>query len=345
MRIVVTGATGNVGTSVVEALAGEPTIESIVGLARRVPSLEPSKTTWVAADVSATDLVPIFRGADVVVHLAWLIQPSRDPGKMRRTNVEGSERVMRAAVRARVRAIVYASSVGTYSPGPKDDRVDESWPTAGIPTSIYSQHKSAVERLLDAFEGDLRIVRLRKALIFKREAATEIRRLFLGPLFPGSLAHPRLIRIVPRIERLRFQAVHSKDVGEAYRLAIVNDVRGAFNIAAEPVLDPDGLARMFGARCVPVSASILRALAAATWRLRLQPSEPGWLDLALETPLLDTTRSERELGWHPRFSSGAALLELLEGLRRGAGAATPPLSPATSGPLRMREFLTGVGSR
>ena len=345
MRVVITGATGNVGTSVVEALARDPMIDSIIGLARRTPWLNQPKTKWVSADVTSTDLVPIFRGADSVVHLAWLIQPSRKPEKMRLTNVGGSERVFRAAVKAKVPALVYASSVGVYSPGPKDRRVNESWPTDGIATSTYSRHKSEVERLLGTFENDFRVVRLRKALVFKREAGTEIRRLFLGPLFPASLVYPKLIRIVPRIERLRFQAVHSNDAGEAYRLAVVGRVHGAFNIAAEPVLDPQELARLFNAWPVPISAGFLRKIVDATWRLRLQPSEAGWLDLALETPLLDTTRSHRELGWRPRYSSDAALLELLDGMRKGMGIATPPLSPRASGPLRVEEFRSSIGGQ
>jgi hypothetical protein len=49
----------------------------VLGLARRVPGLQVPKTTWAAAAVSTTDLVPLFRGADAVVHLARLIQPSR----------------------------------------------------------------------------------------------------------------------------------------------------------------------------------------------------------------------------------------------------------------------------
>jgi nucleoside-diphosphate-sugar epimerase len=329
MRVVITGATGNVGTSVIDALAQDARVRSIVGVARRRPIITPPKTAWLPADVTTADLAQIFRGADAVVHLAWMIQPSRDIATMRRTNVRGSERVFRAVVDAGVPALVYASSVGAYSPGPKNRRVDESWPTYGIPTSTYSIHKAEVERMLDGFEGNLRIVRLRKGLVFKREAGSEIRRLFLGPLFPAALLHPKLIRVVPRIARLRFQAVHSNDAGQAYRLAILGDARGVFNIAAEPVLDSRELAALFGAWQVPVPRRLLRALVSAAWHLRMQPSDAGWLDLALETPLLDTTRARGALGWSPRYSSREALLELLEGIRSKSGAATPPLATAT----------------
>ncbi len=346
MRVAVVGATGNVGTSLLRLLSEDRAIDEIVGIARRRPQLTFPRTTWVCADVVHDDLVSVFRGADAVVHLAWLIQPSRVRATTRAVNVDGSRRVFEAAAAAGVPALVYASSIGAYSPGPKDRRVDESWPTGGIPTSFYSRDKSDVEAILDDFEvahPDMRVVRLRPGLIFKGEAASGIRRLFAGPLLPTPLLRRRLIPIVPALERLRFQAVHSFDIGEAYHLALTRDVRGAFNIAAEPVLDPPELARLLQARPVSVPPRVLRFAVDASWKLRLQPSPPGWLDLALGVPLMDTTRARRELGWEPKHTSGDALIELIEGMRRSEGVETPPLSPRTGGPARIREFLTGIG--
>jgi UDP-glucose 4-epimerase len=348
MRVVVTGASGNVGTSVLEALGRETKVEEIVGIARRVPAVEMPKVEWVAADVTEDSLVPIFAGADAVVHLAWAIQPSRDEQVTERINVEGSRRVFDAVVRAGVGALVYASSVGAYSPGPKERQVDESWPVDGIPTSFYSRHKAAVETLLDAFERrepDVRVVRLRPGLIFKAEAASEIRRLFAGPFLPGFLVQKRLIPLMPRVPRLRFQAVHSRDVGEAYRQAVVRDVKGAFNIAAEPEIGVEDLCQLFGARSFPLPAGALRTAADLSWKLRLQPSSPGWIDLALGVPAMDTSRAQELLGWGPKFTSMQALEDLLRGLRNAEGGPTPPLEPNAGGPLRIRELASGVGQR
>jgi UDP-glucose 4-epimerase len=348
MRVVVVGATGNVGTSLLRALADEPAVDSVLGIARRLPGVRYPKTDWAAADVSRSDLTEHFRGADVVVHLAWLIQPGRDEATLRATNVEGSARVFGAVAEAGVPALVYASSVGAYSPGPKDRRVDESWPTNGIESSFYARHKAEVERLLDRFEEEherTRVVRLRPGLIFKREAATGIRRLFAGPFLPSPLVAPGRILFVPDLPRLRFQAVHSLDAGEAYRRAVVTEVRGPFNVAAEPVLDPSVLSELLGARRVRIHPRLARAAVDLSFRLHLQPTEPGWLDMALAVPLLDTTRARSELGWEPRRPSGDALRELLAGIAEGAGADTPPLDPATSGSLRVREFLTGIGRK
>ena len=344
MRVVIVGASGNVGTSVLRALAGEPEVESITGVARRRPAQEFPKTEWAEADVSRDELEPLFRGADCVVHLAWLIQPSRDPAHMWLTNVQGSRRVFRAVASAGVPALVYASSVGAYSAGPKNQGVDESWPTDGIQTNAYARHKATVERELDLFESehdDVRVVRFRPAFIFKRESASSVRRLFLGPFFPSPLVRPALIPLVPEHPRLRFQAVHAEDIGDAYRRAIVNgDARGAYNVAAEPILDGASLARALGARRVRVTHRLARAVVDVTWRLRLQPVDGSWMDLAYGVPLLDASRIRDELGWRPRYSATEALLDLMGGIRDSAGLDTPPLTPEKS---RLEELQTRVG--
>jgi UDP-glucose 4-epimerase len=348
MRIVVTGATGNVGTSVVRALSADERVTEIVGVARRVPEdWSPPRVRWVSADVERDELP--LAGADAVIHLAWLIQPSRDDAELERVNVRGSRRVFEAAARAGVGALVHASSVGVYSPGPKDRAVDESWPREGVPTLFYARHKAACEHALDTLEAshpDLRVVRLRPALIFQREAGSEIRRLFAGPFLPSPLVRPELLPILPVPRRLVFQCVHSRDVGEAYRLAALNpDARGAYNIAADPVLSPAALGRLFGARPVPLPERLLRVLADVSFRAHLQPTPPGWLDMGLGVPVMDTRRARDHLGWTPTVSADDALSELLAGMRQKAGGQTPPLDTQAGGPARVGEVLSGVGRR
>jgi UDP-glucose 4-epimerase len=347
MRIVVFGATGNHGTSLCRRLSADPNVDEVVGVARRRPEWSLPKVRWAQADVTRDRLEPLCEGADAVVSLVWLIQPGRREKVTRSVNVDGSARVFEATARAGVPALVYASSVGAYAAGPKDRAVDESWSTAGIPTSFYSRHKAAVERILDSFEAShpsVRVVRLRPGLCFKREAASQIRRLFAGPFLPRALVRRSLVPVVPAVERLRFQAVHTDDLAEAYRLALVDDAaRGAYNVAADPVLDPATLSEALGARPLPVPAGVLRAGAAASFALRLQPTEPGWVDMGLGVPVMDTARIRAELGWEPRHTAVEAFLELFDGLHDGAGLETPPLDPRTGGPMRVRELLTGVG--
>jgi nucleoside-diphosphate-sugar epimerase len=328
VRVVVTGATGNVGTGVLAALAEEPGVESVVGVARRLPALNVPKVEWRAADVATDDLVPLLRGADAVVHLVWIIQPSHDEAALWRVNVAGSIRVFEAAAEAKVPVVLYESSFGAYSPGPKDAAVDESWPTHGVPTSAYSRQKAYVERVLDAFEvsnPQVRVARFRSALVLKRAAGPQALRLYGGRLVPRSLLRPDNVAMVPDVAGLRIQAVHSDDVGEAYRLALLSDVSGSFNLASTPVLDPPTIASSLGARTVPIAARGLRAAVSLSWLLRLQPTSPEWVDLVLDPPLLDVTRARTELGWEPAHSAIDALHEFLTGVGEGGGAPTPPL--------------------
>src|SRR4051812_16986541 len=154
MRVVVTGASGNVGTSVVRALLAAPEVDEVVGIARRRPSWELDGLRWATANVATDDLRAAMDGADAVVHLAWIIQPSHDDAMQQAVNVGGSERVFAAAAAAGVRTLVHMSSVGAYSPAPRDHRIDESWPTDGTARLAYSWQKAYVERLVDRFETE-----------------------------------------------------------------------------------------------------------------------------------------------------------------------------------------------
>ena len=330
MRIVVTGATGNVGTSVIAALEDTAQVTSVVGLARRLPeSPGAGKTTYVAADVTQDDLGGVFAGASAVIHLAWAIQPSHDEPKMWRTNVLGTERVLQAAAAAKVGAVVHASSLGAYSAGPKDRAVDETWPTHGILTSAYSRHKAYVERMLDTFAAQqprIRVVPVRPALILKGGAASEMVRLFVNPVLPPAVVGR--LPVVPHVRGMRFQLLHSHDAARAFVVAAVRPVRGPFNLAADPVLDGRGLARILGAAPLPLAPKVLRAAAAAAWRARLTPTDAGWVDLILGSPLLDCGRAREELGWEPVCSGEEALVDLRDGLREAAGMGTAPLAAA-----------------
>lgn len=337
MRVVITGASGNVGTSVVRRLMACADVEAIAAVCRRPPALTLPKVTWHAADVGLDRLEPVLRGADAVIHLAWQIQPGHDETQLERTNVIGTRRLVDAVLTTGVPTLVYASSVGTYAPGPKDRPVGESWPATGVPGSLYSAHKAAVERLLASVAAaapGLRIVELRKALVFKAGAATGIARLFLPRWLPTPVLGRRWVPVLPTFDRLALQVVHSDDAAAAYERALLTaEARGPFNVAAGGVLRGPELAAALGARPVPVPFPVLRAAVAASWRARLQPVAAGWLDLAAGVPLMDTGRAVTELGWVPTRGAADTFDELLGGFARRSGLPTAPLRPPAGGEL------------
>ncbi|MFF0558929.1 NAD-dependent epimerase/dehydratase family protein [Streptomyces sp. NPDC004266] len=333
-RVVVTGATGNVGTSLIRILAREPGVGSVLGLARRRPGFELPGVEWAELDLSRDGdeprLAQYVADADAVVHLAWRFGPTHDPVETWRTNVLGSVRVFDAVAAARVPVLVHASSVGAYSPGPDGGSpVSEAWPTHGWPGAAYTREKAYLERVLDTFERDhplTRVVRMRPAFLFKEESASEQRRIFAGRFFPGQLMRPELLPLLPEFEGLRFQVLHTEDAADAYRRALLRDVRGPFNLAAEPVIDGATLGELLHARPVKVPAGAVRGALSAAWRLRLVPASPGLFDALRHLPLLATERARRELGWEPAASSLEALEAFLRGIREGTGDDTAPLA-------------------
>jgi UDP-glucose 4-epimerase len=338
MRIVVTGLSGNLGTALLRRLLADGGHE-IVGVVRRPPDDdEPYRhASWVGLDVAEEGaqqrLQEVFAGADAVVHLAWGFQPSHVQEYLDRVGIEGTRAVLRAADGAGVGHLVHLSSLGVYSPAPPPDadrepaRVDECYPTDGISSLAYSKEKVAAERLLDAYEktgsGRMVVTRMRPALVVQGAAGSGLLRYGLPPFVPSSAL--ALVKVVPLPPDLVIQAVHTPDVADAIARALERRAGGAFNLAADPPLTASRIAAALGARLVPTPRPVLRTLVAATWNLGLQPLDPGWLDLAFTVPLMSSERARRELGWTAGTDAQAALEELIDGMRSGAGTASAPL--------------------
>ncbi|MBV8861646.1 MAG: NAD-dependent epimerase/dehydratase family protein [Mycobacterium sp.] len=341
-RIIITGASGNVGTVLLRRLAEESADYEVVGLTRREPSPTDvyRSVTWHQVDLGSpgveTLLDNVFRGADCVVHLAWGFQPTRNTRYLFDVAINGSAAVLRAAHRANVPHLVHMSSVGTYAPGRYGRKVDETWSTAGVRSSTYSRAKSAVEAMLDEYErrnpSGVGITRLRPGLIVQRDAAAGLRRYVLPAYINTHWL--RWLLVLPLDRSLAISLVHTDDVADAIARAIKSRAVGPFNLAGEPPVRRDDIAQVLGARSVHVPSAVLRPLVQTSWRLRLQPIDRGWLDLAFSVPLLDTARARRVLDWSPRWDAVEALADLVDGLVHGTGTPSPVLRP--------RSFLRAI---
>jgi UDP-glucose 4-epimerase len=351
MRIVITGATGNVGSALVRRLIAEGGHE-LVGIARRVPGTgaPASDIRWVSVDLSDDSsrrtLESAVDGADAVVHLAWAFQPSHDLRYLEALGVGGTRCVLEAVSTTGVPHLVHMSSIGAYSPKRNDTPVDETWPTDGVRSSRYSVHKAAAERLLDAYEhpdGAL-ISRMRPGIVGQRSAGSALLRYGLPGVVPsGVLEH---VWVLPLDRRLVVPIVHAEDVADAIARELHRRVGGAFNLAAHPPVTAQDIADALGARLVDVPAALVRVAMSAAWHAHLQQVDTGWLDLAYTVPLLDTTRAQRELGWIPTVHALDVLREVVSGMRRGDADGTAVLRPrSVAGALRDAVSSGGVGIR
>jgi nucleoside-diphosphate-sugar epimerase len=349
VRIVITGASGNVGSAVLRRL-GEDGEHDLVGVVRRPPASEGAfaGVEWVAVDLTRDDvaLTEACRGADAVVHLAWGFQPSHREDYLQELGVGGTRRVIEAATAAGVGHLVHMSSVGAYSPRRDDTPVDESWPTGGVPTSMYSRHKAAAERLLDRLEhdgSDLVVTRLRPGIVGQRSAGSALLRYGVPAVVPSAVL--RHVPVLPLDRDLAIPMVHADDVADAVARALASRVPGAFNLAAAPAVTADLIATALGARLVHVPSAVLRVAVSASWHARVQPLDPGWIDMAFAVPLLDSGRAESELGWTARTDAASVLEETIAGMQDAASDRSPVLRPRSVAATVARAFRAGPVSR
>ena len=318
MRVAVTGITGQFGKSLARVLEGEPAVTEVIGVARRDFDPEEAgfrKLVYRRGDVRDPELRSAFAGADVVVHLAFVIGGNRADQEQRRDiNVDGSRNVFAATAEAGARKLIYASSVAAYGAHPDNpDLITEEHPTRGTPGVSYSQEKAEVEGILDLFEKEhpsITVTRMRPCAVagpglvdmmweFLPDA---MRRLPLfAPWFPRVFPNPI------QGGRLLAQAVHEDDVAEAFRLAIVNDAPGAFNLAGEDVLGARDIASILKARALPMPLFGTRRVVDLAHRVGISKVPGDWIDLMRYPILVDSTRARTTLGWQPQFTSAAAL--------------------------------------
>jgi UDP-glucose 4-epimerase len=335
VRIVVTGASGNVGTGVLRRLCAHVPEADVVGLCRRPPAPDPpfDRVRWHRIDLTSRlardELRRVFTGADAVVHLAWAIQPVRHEQVMQRINVGGTNVVLDAVVQAEVPHLVYASSLGAYAAGGCRP-VPEEWPATGQRSSAYSRHKVTVERTLDRFEKqhpDIVVARIRPTLVGQRDAAAHLAALYFGPLVPAAVF--RLLRagvfpILPLPAGLCLQLVHADDVGDAVVSILQRRAGGIYNLAANE-LNLAQLATLVGARPLPIPNAVLRAAVTVLFYVRVLAVSPGWFDVATRTPIMETERARTVLGWRPARSSEHTATELLDAWAEAAPGTTPAL--------------------
>lgn len=329
MRVAVTGITGQFGMALARALEREPSVEEVVGLARRPFDPEAEglrKLVYRQGDVRDPGLRESFAGCEVVVHLAFVIAGSRgdDQVQRRAINIEGSRNVFASAVEAGARRIVYASSIAAYgSHADNPDLITEDHPTRATPGAPYSEEKVEVEAILDLFEKEhpsVTVTRMRVCTVVGPGFEEMVYEFLPGVFRWLPLFAPWFPRVFPNPVqggRLLMQIVHEDDVAEAFRLAIVGDAQGAFNIAGEDVLGARDIAKIMRARSIPIPLFGVKPLVDLAYRARLSKVPGDWIDTMRHPILVDSTRARTQLGWKPQFTSAGALESMANRLFEG----------------------------
>lgn len=315
MRVLVTGANGFVGQSVLKLLPGDG--HDVVAAVRRAPANRMAGIEYVIiGDINATtDWRCALRGCDAIIHLAATTHlTERDDASTQaaydRVNVDGTRGLLTAAVREGVTRIVYASSIKvngerTADPGSRQGVLPASFTPADEPRpeGPYGSSKLRAENLLlgaaETLVGE--VVILRPPLVFG----------------PGQKANMlQLMHWVARGVPLPFAAVNNRRSlihvdSLAQALITVTSSRevtnGVFTVADGSLSTPqliETIATALGreARLWPCPSGVLRFAAS----LGGQRQRIGKL---LDSLRVDSSRFERCYDWQPRSDFAAGFVE------------------------------------
>ena len=307
LTVAVTGPTGTFGVALMPLLQDDENVTRVIGIARR--PFDPAEHGWTKMEYRRGDvrdpeaLREAFAGADVVVHLAFLII-SGSKETTQAINVEGTLNAFRAAAEAGARRFVYASSIAAY--GFHRDNpigITEDWPTRPADRLFYAQEKAELERLLlnEAVrhpETDLYL--LRPPIVLGPDAVGAKAQLPPGLLQVLQLLHSgiRRLRVVPAVvPDLPMQLIHQDDVAEALRLCVdAAGPPGAYNIVADDVVNGVDVLRELGFLPLAVPGKPVAAVARAISTLPFLPSGMQWVEAMSHPAIMDTTKAKTELG-------------------------------------------------
>ena len=323
LTVAVTGPTGTFGFGLIPLLQGDQRIARVVGIARR--PFDPSKHGWSKMEYRQGDvrdpdtLRAAFAGADVVVHLAFMITGTASREMIRETNVEGTLNAFGAAAAAGASRFVHASSVAAY--GFHADNpigMTEDWPVRPATRLFYAREKAELERLLGVQAGDhpdLALYLLRPPIVLgphafgaKGSLPAPLAGLVQNAL---DLASRMPVPVPIPAPDLPMQFIHEDDVGQALLRCIVGDgPPGAYNIAGDGIVTPADVVRELGFTPITVPAAVATTAARAAAQIPLPafaPPATEWVEAASHPAIMDTGKAERELGWKPKYTGLEAL--------------------------------------
>jgi nucleoside-diphosphate-sugar epimerase len=314
LTVAVTGPTGTFGSALIPLLQEDDRVDRVIGIARR--PFDPAERGWTKMEYRRGDVRDVealrasFDGADVVVHLAFLILGG---GKRttRAINVEGTLNVFGAAVEAGARRFVYASSVAAYG-FHRDNPIGmtEDWATRPADRLFYAQEKAKLEHLLQHEAGthpQTALYLLRPPIVLGPDAVGAKVSIpsVLAPVVRGMGAALRHVPGLPvLVPDLPLQLIHQDDVAEALRLCVVGaGPPGAYNIAADDLVTGVDVARELGLRVVRLPGGPVAAAARGVAKLPSLPSGAQWVEALSHPAIMDTTKARTELGWRPRHTA------------------------------------------
>jgi UDP-glucose 4-epimerase len=336
MRYLITGGSGYIGTRLVELLAARDDTEKIV-ICDVVPPRggHQPKTEFERVDVRDRGAVhsALQRASpDVLVHLAFILNPAHDEGFMYDVDVNGTHNVLEAAAEAGIGQVLVTTSGVAYGAFPDNpEPITEDHPVRGVARFSYARDKTESDRIVQLWalqHPDTITTIVRPCIVFGPNVDNYLLRLWTKQPFAvdaGNLDG-------------HIQFVHEDDVVEAVSGLLVGRHAGQFNLSPEGLMTLRECAEVLGTPIRRMPLWAYRALAKLLWRLRLSEAPPGQIDFALYPWILSNEKIKATLGWTPQHSSR----ETFEITMRAQGKLPPAEPPASSPPAEDPELYSAA---
>ena len=308
LTVAVTGAAGYLATRTIENLVQDERIDRILAFDLKIPKSTGPKVIADAVDVRDPALESRLKGADILIHLAFVMDPIRDEQQMRDVNVNGSQNVFRAAGRAGVKRVIYTSSAVAYGAHADNDLplTEESPLRANLDFS-YAAHKLEVEYVIREMAEefpDLKFTIFRPAIVFGPNADNAWTHLLELPFIPTVSGHEPPM-----------QFVHEDDVQRALVFAVFNDIEGAYNLTSKGWMENSEIFVHADRRRLPLPEPFAFEIAEKLWSAGLAEAPGGMLHYVMH-PWVMSGEKLAEAGFHCERSSLDAFLATVGSTRR-----------------------------
>ena len=302
LRVGITGASGYIAGRLIRELQESADVGMILATDIRPPPVEySSKVKFARWDVSENrpDIFARHR-IDTVIHLAYVLNPSRQEARARKINVAGTGNMLEASRQAGVRHVIYLSSASVYGAhADNPELLKETDPARPLKGFQYSEDKVAAESLLCEFVSRnpaVAVTILRACPVVGPNADNFIANAFRKPLLPGiGSADPPM------------QFLHEDDLVRTLMRCMERRPRGIYNVGGDGAVRWSEMVAMMNRPVVRLPAPVWYILTSVAWRLRLQNDSPAsGLDFIRYRWTVDTDKIKSAIGIEFRHSSRAA---------------------------------------
>jgi UDP-glucose 4-epimerase len=300
MRYVITGGSGYIGSRLVDLLERRDDTEKIVICDVAPPKGYRPHTEYERLDVrdrGAVQSVLERVRPDVLVHLAFILNPSHDEEFAYNVDVNGTHNVLEAADKVGTRQVLVTTSGVAYGAFPDNPvPLTEDDPVRGVAGFTYARDKTESDRLCQlwaATHPERVMTIVRPCIVFGPNVDNYLVRLWTKQPFAVD---------VGTIDR-QIQFVHEDDVVEGITGLLLGRHAGAFNVAGDGLMTNRECAELIGAPIRKMPLRVYRGLARVMWRLRQSEVPPGGIEFALHSWLLSNEKLKRTTGWSPKYTS------------------------------------------